>query len=190
MAWIGITNISSREYICPYCSNKVASAVGYYKKGPPASYIYICPHCDTPTYFEHSRFQYPDSPYGNSFKHIDSEDINGLYEEARRCISVNAFTASVMLCRKIIMNVAVHHDAKENLKFKCYVDFLYNQNIIPKNSKNWVDFIRKTGNEANHEIPLVSKEDATYVFEFTAYLLEMVYEKPKMFENLKRPPKD
>lgn len=188
MAWIGITNISSREYICPYCNNKVASALGYYKKSP-ISYIHICPHCDNPTYLKHQRIQYPSSTYGKPFEYMDSEDINGLYEEARRCISVSAFTASAMLCRKIIMNVAVHNGAEKNLSFEKYVNFLYEQKIIPKNSKDWVDFIRITGNEANHEIPLVSKEDAIYVFEFTAYLLEIVYEQPKKFSNFKSPPK-
>jgi len=42
--------------------------------------------------------------------------LNSLYEEARRCTSQNCFTAAVLLCRKMLMNIA---DKPLNLELPC-----------------------------------------------------------------------
>jgi len=43
---------------------------------------------------------------------------------------------------------------------------------------NWVDHIRKKGNEANHEIIIVEKDDATELLSFVEMLLKVIYEFP------------
>ncbi|EMJ5875664.1 hypothetical protein QCH13_003825 [Clostridioides difficile] len=42
--------------------------------------------------------------------------------------------------------------------------------------------LRKIGNEATHEICIISKEDAEKTLFFTEMLLKMVYEFPAMVE--------
>ena len=48
----------------------------------------------------------------------------------------------------------------------------------PPNGKGWVDHIRKKGNEAAHEIVLMTKADADELIVFSEMLLKFVYEFP------------
>jgi hypothetical protein len=52
--------------------------------------------------------------------------------------------------------------------------------FIPPNGKGWVDFIRQRGNEANHEIALMSEKDSFPLVLFTEMLLRFIYEMPWM----------
>ena len=109
---------------------------------------------------------------------ISDKEVERMYSEARACSSVAAYTACVMACRKILMNVAVHQKAPENQTFADYVNYLESKGHIPPNGREWVDQIRKRGNTATHEIRLMSKEDASLILDFTTMLLRFVYELP------------
>jgi len=110
MPWEGTANIGSRSYRCGYCGNIVASAIGYYKKNS-ALKVYICPHCERPSYFD-KRDQVPGIAPGNEVENLP-DHIASLYREARYCVSVSAYTASVLACRKLLMNIAVAQGAQE-----------------------------------------------------------------------------
>lgn len=127
--------------------------------------------------------QYPGVAFGNSIDGIDDELVKNLYEEARKCASVNAYTASAMACRKILMNIAVSKGAKENLKFVQYVKFLSDNNFVPPDGKGWVDHIKNKGNDANHKIEIVSKEDGEELLYFTEMLLTFIYAVPARFKK-------
>ena len=49
---------------------------------------------------------------------------------------------------------------------------------VPPNGQGWVDHIRKKGNEANHEIRLMSRRDAEELILLAEMLLKFVYEFP------------
>jgi len=76
------------------------------------------------------------------------------------------------------MNIAVAQGAKEGLKFIEYVEYLANNGYIPPNGKTWVDHIRRKGNEATHEISLMTQTDAEELVSFVEMLLKFVYEFP------------
>jgi len=61
------------------------------------------------------------------------------------------------------MNVAVSKGADTGKSFLHYVDFLADQHFVPPGAKDWVDHIRQKGNEANHEISIMSKEEAQVI---------------------------
>jgi hypothetical protein len=105
-------------------------------------------------------------------------DIAALYNEARNCMAVHSYTAAVLICRKLLMNIAVSQKAKENQAFIHYVDYLASQGYVPPNGRTWVDRIRTKGNEATHEIKLMSQPDAEELLSFTEMLLKFVYEFP------------
>ena len=127
--------------------------------------------------------QYPGVAFGNSIEGIDDASVKSLYEEARSCASVNAFTAAAMACRKILMNLAVAKGAKENLKFVQYVQFLSENNFVPPDGKEWVKHIKDKGNDANHKIEIVSKEDGEGLLYFTEMLLTFIYAVPARFKK-------
>ena len=57
-------------------------------------------------------------------------------------------------------------------------EYLSDKNYVPPDGKGWVDYIRQKGNEANHEIVLMTKEDAEDLINFSEMLLRFVYEFP------------
>lgn len=167
----------SRKYECSYIES---GRVG--QKRVPGS-IFVCPSCNKPTFF-HAGEQVPGIKLGNELKYLP-EKVESLYEEARTCFSVNAFTSVTLCCRKLLMNTAVSKEADEDKKFAYYVQYLKDNHYVPPGGESWVDHIRKKGNTATHEIDEMSKEDAEEILSFTEMLLRFVYEMPgKMQKHL------
>jgi Domain of unknown function (DUF4145) len=73
---------------------------------------------------------------------------------------------------------AVAQGAPENQTFMAYVEHLAASGYVPPHGKGWVDHIRKKGNEANHEIVLMEKDDAQELISFVEMLLKFIYEFP------------
>lgn len=179
-----IQSVSNNAYTCGYCDSYAGPSVAYqclYSFAGETStvgFIYLCPKCNKPTFLNiGTGEQVPGKRIGNTLEYLP-KDIEQLYDEARKCISVNAPTSAVLSCRKLLMNVSVTKGAKAGEKFAFYVNFLEENHYIPPNSKEWVDHIRKKGNEATHEIPNLSQDDAIELIEFTEMLLRFVYELP------------
>lgn len=177
MPWQNLERLESKIYTCGHCGSKIASNEGFYNSFPGEE-IYICHACGKPTYFSRTGEQIPGELYGYEVNYINSEEVKLLYEEARRCITVNAYTASVMCCRKLIMNIAVSLGAKEGERFITYVEYLRDTGYIPPNGKEWVDAIREKGNEANHEIKIMKADDAKMLIDFIGMLMKFIYEFP------------
>jgi hypothetical protein len=93
-------------------------------------------------------------------------------------MTVNSFTAAVLTCRKLLMHIAVEKGAATGQSFLEYVDYLFQRGYIPPDGKDWVDHIRTKGNEANHEIKIVSSAEAGDLIAFSEMLLKFVYEFP------------
>ena len=176
MQWNNLKGISSKEYKCGYCGNIVASDKGY-NTNQPSYLIYICPHCESPSYFSPPDKQIPGVAPGNDVGHLP-DDIDSLYRESRNCVAASAYTAAVLTCRKLLMNIAVAQDAEAGKSFLFYVDYLAEEGYVPPNGRGWVDHIRRKGNEANHEIILMSKEDAEELISFAEMLMKFIYEFP------------
>ena len=64
------------------------------------------------------------------------------------------------------------------MQFIEYVQFLSDKNYIPPDARAWVDHIRKKGNEANHEIVIMTKTEAEDLLDFIGMLLKIVYQFP------------
>jgi hypothetical protein len=179
---------ASKDYQCAYFGRDVSASEGYWCIGEYDSLdhtVAICPKCNAPTYFERHSTQIPSPPFGESVPFINDGKIEAIYEEARRCTSHGAFTGAVMLCRKLLMNLAVQQGAPENQSFQSYVEYLDKHGFVPPNGKKWVDAIRKRGNDANHEIELMTPKDAHNIIRFSEMLLRFIYEMPNMLEDEK-----
>jgi len=178
MIWMDLKKLSSKAFKCGYCGESISSEKGYHTDDKK-QFIYICHHCTNPSYLNPGyNKQYPGVAFGNKIENIPEENIEKLYDETRQCVSVQAFTSSAMASRKLLMNIAVQKGAKEGLSFKEYVEYLDAQHYIPPDGKDWVDQIRQKGNEANHEIKLMEKEDAEELITFIEMLLKFIYEFP------------
>jgi Domain of unknown function (DUF4145) len=180
-AWNNAGVIPSQSFDCGHCGNRVASSSGYFGSllGIPGTIIeslHICPHCTRTTSF-HVGIQFPGVRPGTNVLHVPP-DIEKAYNEARDCMAASAYTAATMLCRKILMHVAVEEKAAENLSFKQYVDYLVANNYVPPKGRGWVDQIRDKGNGVNHELVFASLEEAKDLIGFVEMLLRFNYEFP------------
>ncbi len=174
----------SIAFKCAHCGNAVGAITAWEKRNQ-SSKVAICSVCDQATVLTGDR-QFPGVTFGGEVKGLPS-DTSALYEEARRCMGVSAYTAAVLLCRKILMHIAVETGAAAGLKFVEYVQYLSDEHYVPPNATGWVDHIREKGNEANHEITLMSREEAEQLMSFTEILLLLVYELPQRVPGASQP---
>ncbi|WP_195308088.1 DUF4145 domain-containing protein [Weissella confusa] len=187
--WKG-EHIMNASFTCGYCGMHVTSDKGMplnivysqsVSKNDKAQGVYICTNCHMPT-FIYNDIQVPGDNFGNTVENVPDE-VNNVYEEARKSYSVGSYTGTILLCRKLLMHVGVNFGAEENRNFVYYVDYLKDHHYVSANSDNWIDSIRKFGNTATHEIIVNTKEDAQKMIKFSEMLLKMNYEYPAMIEE-------
>jgi hypothetical protein len=180
-AWQSAKNQPPVSYKCAYCSQQVGSSAGYDtydgNSGAHPFHAYVCGFCGGITMFDNAQSHWPEALAGDAVDNLPPT-VAELYEEARACMSVRAYTAAVLACRKLLMNTAVSKGAKGNLSFTAYVEYLSTNGYIPPDARPWVDHIRDIGNEATHEIPQTDSADADELMVMTETLLKMVYEVP------------
>ena len=116
--------------------------------------------------------------YGDEVEHIDDEGVAQLYTEARASFAAGAYTSSVLCSRKMLMNIAVSKGADHGKKFIEYVYYLRDKHYVSPDAVEWVDEIRKRGNEATHEIAVMEKDAAADLIDFSSMLLKMIFEFP------------
>ena len=174
--WQGINpELPEKQYACGYCGKETGNDRGYLSDDGH-KFIYICPFCGKPTYFDESR-QVPGAPYGSEVEHLP-DDVGALYRETRECIKAGLHTASVLSARKLLMHIAVDQGADKGKPFIVYVAYLADEGYVPPHGKGWVDHIRKQSNEANHEIVIKERADAVELVTFLEMLLKFIYEFP------------
>lgn len=173
-SWIETKRLNSRSFSCWNCGENIASEKGYPSKDIDQS-IYICHKCNAPNIF--------DSRKKNSFKSVPGKNIkklplaiNTIYNEARSCLSVEAYTGAIMLFRKILMNIAVEEGADEDKNFKYYVKYLCDNGFVHKRQIIQADKIRNLSNDANHQIESRTEEEANEMLKFIEFLLLNNYE--------------
>jgi hypothetical protein len=181
--WQQPQQLGPKQFTCGSCDRQVASVNGYFsveeRNSAIQTHIYICPNCAVPTYFDKAAGkQIPGPTPGGHVEHLP-KDIESLYLEARQCVSIGAYTASVLACRKLLMHIGVAQGASEGGTFISYVEYLAKAGYVPPNGKGWVDHIRNRGNEANHEIKLMKQQDAEELISFITMLLRFIYEFPE-----------
>jgi uncharacterized protein DUF4145 len=192
--WENVQSIITRSYTCGYCNTPLASEKGWeairsYSTGiQPHGFVYICHLCLCPTFFDLDMGkQTPGVPVGNTVHDIPEQSVNDLYNEARNTMTVGSYTAAVLCCRKLLMHIAVSKGAPENQNFQTYVQYLADNHYIPPDAKGWVDHIRQKGNEANHDIVIMQKDDAEELILFIEMLLKVIFEFPAAIQKKLKP---
>ena len=181
--WKSAQKVISQKYKCGFCDSDVGSDQGFNavnKRGSgnrTIACIRICPVCDGPTLFTPDGRQFPVSRPGSAVEHVPT-DLYELYNEARAAVTAGAHTAAMMVCRKMLMNIA-HDQGAKKADLESYqksVNYLVENHFVPPGGEGWVDYVRRRGNEANHEIDLMEYEDARALVKFVEALLRFNYE--------------
>ena len=135
----------------------------------------LCTSCGDGSVITRNNTLYPSSKFGPSLQGLPTE-LAIAYDEARNCFAVNAFTACELICRKILMHVAVEKKATEGDNFENYIKYLESLGYVTPPMKGWVDLIRTHGNKSTHKLESPDKRRAESTLMFTAELLRLVYE--------------
>lgn len=180
--WSNLEELGRRNWKCGYCDLYVANDRGY---APIAGRTFArpCPECGgLTTFFDDNDSLYLPTPTVGLPIKASSIDLGvlKLYEEARKAAQAGAYTASVMASRKILMNLAVSEGADPNESFQYYVDYIEKEGLVSKKAKDFVDYIRKLGNEATHEIHSMGQADAEKALAFVYSLLHHNYVTPEL----------
>jgi hypothetical protein len=162
-------------YFCAHCNHQVNGlVVATYITGTVRNVWLLCTLCGKGSVSDY----YHIFPYPLFGPVIDGlpDNIFKAYQEARNCMSVYAYTACELICRKILMHIAVDKGARENQAFADYLTCLESKGYITPPMKQWVDLIRQHGNKATHILDAPVKERAESTLMFTAELLRLIYE--------------
>jgi hypothetical protein len=182
-AWWSALDVSPRNWQCSYCGNQVASNRGYknttHPNNPSFAEILICGYCGAPSFFLSDGRYSPLAAPGEEVPHVPG-DLAKLFREARDSAGQGAHTAAVMVCRKILMHVAVGAGADKNQQFVKYVQFLAAEGYLPPKGEEWIDYVRTRSNEANHEITLMDQHDSGALVGLVEMLLRFIYELPSL----------
>jgi len=144
----------------------------------------MCVSCRQP-YLRVGASTWPAARQLSSPKHLDP-DVSTAWEEVVGCIAIGAFTSAAMMCRKILLHIAVANGlAPEDSNgwapnFRVVVDFLVSSGVASPRMAPWVDQIRSGGNDAAHKLPATSADEANNLATFTQQLLVLNYEIPGM----------
>jgi hypothetical protein len=167
-AWVAID--------CPHCGGVQALKIG---QGPNTVWL-RCATCEK-GYVKNGGEVAPAALPMRTPDKLPSED-RAVWHEVRTCLGSGAHMAAVMLCRKLLLHLAVENGLEpENTKghapgFAECVKHLQKAGVITQQMLEWVEPIKDVGNTANHKIATVTKEQAEQVASFTLQLLVLAYE--------------
>lgn len=181
------------SYDCPYCFVSVSpkrtmctiNKIDVYSKEKIhvasdfiKSYLYFCNLCGRPTFQDglQNNEYFPKKIFGQKIELPEKyKEIQEGFEELKKCISVNAFTAAVMIGRKLLTIIAYNYPQisdeikkkieNNQIKFIECVDELKKINALPFINHYLFDIVRKLGNNANHQLEQRSKDDAKEIYE-------------------------
>jgi len=161
---------------CGHCQRDISGYVvaEYPQTDPPVAWI-MCPICSHGSVKDRDGLTYPGPKFGDNLKGLPA-DIDDAYNEARNCISVGAYSACTLICRKILMHIAVDKGDTEGKKFVEYIDYLKTSDYVTSAMDDWVDKIREGGNDSTHKIPPASEDKAKNILLFIIQMLRNVYE--------------
>jgi hypothetical protein len=119
---------------------------------------------------------WPVAPAGGSVANLP-DDVAKAWREARSSHAVAAYTASEIMCRKILMHLAVDVAASQpGGSFKGYIEDLDTAGYIATGLKPAVEKVKDRGNVANHELPASTEVDSVVTLRITEHLLREFYE--------------
>lgn len=168
--WSNTERLNPYRYKCGYCGQTVGANNGYtVRHHNDACAIYLCPYCGRPSFMENGMMT-PGSAYGQPITNLP-DTVQSLYDEARNSYQAGAFTGAILICRKVLANVAVYYGAKDGQRFVKDVDYLVENGYVPEKSREWIDKIRTEGNSATHNQTAKNKSDAQRILDFVQMLL-------------------
>ena len=188
--WEHWEDIVSIPYTCWSCGENVASTGGRLGFGDSDSAGHMavvhCSRCDMPNIiicdsnWNNARSIIPAPNANQKVKNLP-ENVKQAYDEACICLSCNALTATMMMCRKLLKCVAIDVDEEANKGRRTwmhYVAFFHDNGYLSPIAYKRLNIVRIVGNEANHDLKPISRQEAEALLSLITTLLVSIYEFP------------
>ena len=161
--------------VCGNCDYGIAATVLH---STADVFWLLCPNCQDGSVRTKSGAVYPVAPAGGSVTNLPA-DVAQAWREARTAHAVAAYTAAEIMCRKILMHLAVDvANSKAGATFKDYIADLDKAGYISTALKPAVEKVRDRGNAANHDLPASTEADSLVTLKITEHMLRSIYEIP------------
>ena len=175
---------------CPTCNALVTVAehgecsYGHPREGPPVKAILAsCSQCHEPMLL--GRECYGDDIWSDPWRMypVDRsrlstavpETLRSAYREAITCFNARAYTASAIMCRKVLEAAAAHLGIKERTLHRA-LERLKEDGRIDAQLHEWASELRAMGNEAAHGVDLVvGRADAEDTIAFTEAIVDYLF---------------
>lgn len=165
------------EITCGWCGRSVGTADTAHDQSAKIQAL-RCPACKKGSVWNEGEAVFPIHVPGPGVQHLPG-DVEQAWKEARATFGAGAFTASEIMCRKILMHLAVDRCAvAEGEPFVAYVDALEGAGYITTGLKSVVDSIRVRGNRANHDLAASTEDEAMTTLSIVEHMLRSLYELP------------
>lgn len=191
------------SFMCPHCGTK-CSFVGF---GMRDSVVLFCRGCGNGVYFRFDKHDFTGQE--EQLAQVEAKDVSDYYprkvwtpalaippeigddfNEANRCLGVEAKKATVTMCRRALQNTCVSKGANPAADLFKQIDELESKRVINPAMRDVAQAIRKIGNWGAHpqDDPLkdVTFDDASEIVKFTSEFLEEVFVRPARLEALKQ----
>lgn len=114
------------------------------------------------------------------------EHIRKDLDEAKICLSVNAYRACAVMARRAIQSACIDKGADKNKKLEKQIEELAQNGIITKDLKEWADVVRWVGNDAAHpDTQDVTREDAEDILNLSEEFMHVIYVAPAIAKERK-----
>ncbi len=179
---------------CPYCERHTSLApapttvkYGYdemrttavWEKGyQDIWWIGVCNYCKRPVLVHNAGdIVYP-QPLPSLTDERVPEHIRKDLDEAKLCLSVNAYRACAVMVRRSMQSACIDKRATK-CKLVDQLQELVANAIITKDLKEWADVVRWVGNDAAHpDKEDVNKDDAEDILKLAEQFLHVIYVAP------------
>jgi hypothetical protein len=174
-----------RDYVCGACSKHTnGRLVATYQQPSNGAKVSLCvcscPKAEPTIITEIGGKMIAQIPESREFQVGENwpKELADLFMEASHSFAAGAPTGVAMICRKVLMACAFKEGDAAGKNFVEYVDYIVNTVLNFPRAKTAIDKIRGIGNEANHEIHFVTREDAKRALLIVNYMLNTIYSLP------------
>ena len=115
------------------------------------------------------------------------EPLRRSHDEARRCLSANAYAATVVMSTKTVEGACAMHKVRAN-NLRDQLAKMKNEGIIDGRLWEWAETLRGIRNSAAHfdQSAAIDRQDAEDSLAYSEALLDYLYVLKKRFDDMKK----
>ncbi len=173
---------------------KWINQVPYYRYGSGSWWLGKCNACRQPLLVkDHGSVVFP-APQPGPVSEDVPEPMRADLLEAKRCLGISAWNASVVMARRALQTAAVQQNAPKGKKLWQQIEDLETRRIITPTQRKIADAARWVGNHGAHDtepdvasgavvITDVTEDDAKETVQFVEHLFDTIYIAPALAQR-------